>query len=88
MKPGKATMQTITDAILTFETSRRADRKRSKQGESIQHRELRRQARRLAKMALAQREALRKLHDEVVQLRARGRRLENEIDRLDPQGNR
>lgn len=95
MKPGKATIETLTDNILNFETSRRADRARSwredivslvDQGQEltkafVAHRELRRAARRLAKLALKQAEQLRKEHAESDALITRIIKLEAEIDR-------
>jgi hypothetical protein len=112
MKPGKATIETLTDNILNFETSRRADRARSfridtlsklkgvitsvaggalpdiataawvdLESLSVAHRELRRAARRLAKLALKQAEQLRKEHAESDALITRIIKLEAEIDR-------
>lgn len=113
MKPGRATIETLTDNILNFETSRRADRARSfrerllyrlkghavgvasvgstlflaRDAEveldalNVVHRELRRMARRLAKLTLAQAEELRQAHAEHDALITRIVKLEAEIDR-------
>lgn len=87
MKPGKATIETLTDHILNFETSRRADRARSwREGKEltrafVAHRELRRAARRLAKLSLKQAEELRASHVEHDALITRIVKLEAEIDR-------
>lgn len=100
MKPGRATIETLTDNILNFETSRRADKHRSRLSFAgklgfvlshgsyadlvrmiVPHRELRRAARRLAKLALAQAEELRQAHVEHDALITRIVKLEAEIDR-------
>lgn len=113
MKPSRSTVETLTDHILNFETSRRADRARSfrerllyrlkgtavgaRTGEStmvlardaeveldimsVAHRELRRAARRLAKMVLRIEEERKKEHAETDALMTRIVKLEAEIDR-------
>lgn len=103
MKPSRSTVETLTDHVLKFETSRRADRARSLvramaayparvglldmaealERTGIAHRELRRAARRLAKMALAQAAELRTAEAEGDALRTRIVRLEAEVDRLE-----
>lgn len=113
MKPGRATVETLTDNILNYETSRRADRARSFREKllyrlkglavgaapppsvallardaeveldamSVAHRELRRAARRLAKMTLKLAADLRHEHAECDALCTRIVKLEAEIDR-------
>ena len=113
MKPSRSTVETLTDHVLNFETSRRADRARSfrerllyrlkgtavgaRTGEStmvlardaeveldimsVAHRELRRAARRLAKMVLRIEEERKKEHAECDALMTRIVKLEAEIDR-------
>lgn len=113
MKPSRSTVETLTDHVLNFETSRRADRARSFREKllyrlkglaigaapspsvallardaeveldamSVAHRELRRAARRLAKMTLKLAADLRHEHAECDALCTRIVKLEAEIDR-------
>lgn len=112
MKPGRGTIDTLTDLILGFETSRRADKERVAARRTaeemvgftaprcldtkcvrlfgtalgqflVTHRELRRSARRLAKLALNQQKELDDERSKVALYVDRIQRLENEIDRLD-----
>lgn len=111
MKPGHATIETLTNHVLNFETARRADKDRDRmrslhvrlwgmavaiglshesagamqeffKARIVAHRELRRAARRLAKLALRQAEELRAAHVEHDALCTRIVKLEAEIDRL------
>lgn len=108
MKPGRATIETLTNHILNFETSRRADKERDKglsfrvrlwgmavavgsshatadetqaflSARMVAHRELRRAARRLAKLALKQAEELSRAHVEHDALITRIIKLEAEM---------
>lgn len=113
MKPSRSTVETLTDHVLNFETSRRADRARSFREKllyrlkghavgaattgstmflardaeveldalGVAHRELRRAARRLAKMVLRIEEERKKEHAECDALITRIVKLEAEIDR-------
>lgn len=101
MKPGRATLETMVEAIMSFEQSVRADRRRQvlyqlesmtqnlpaqPSRERIRHRELRRMARRLARLAEKEREKVLALEADQVLYLQRIQRLEREIDRLDPTG--
>jgi hypothetical protein len=92
----------MAKAILAFEQSKRADKVRSyrydvEQKESpfpypsplrIAHRELRRMARRMAKMALKEKHRADDLRRDLTESYIRNQRLETEIDRLDPHGDK
>lgn len=104
MKPSRSTVETLTDHVLNFETSRRADKHRSAVQDVlayvrggkvlfaresydvltkgiVAHRELRRAARRLAKMVLRIEEERKKEHAESDALITRIIKLEAEINR-------
>ena len=89
MKPGKGTLRSLAEAVLRFETSRGADRDRSAMvllgfpSMPVEHRELRRVARRLARRAIEAIGIRERLAEEQQTMIQRTRRLEREIDRLE-----